>query len=57
MSAIWARGTGVACAGWDNRRIAEKLNISEGTVKNHVMSIYTKLGVRSRAEAVAWAWK
>lgn len=43
--------------GWDNQRIAKDLVISEGTVKNHVTSIYTKLGVRSRADAVAWAWK
>jgi len=43
--------------GWSNQRIAEDLSISEGTVKNHVMNIYTKLGVHSRAEAVAWAWQ
>ncbi|MDY7079472.1 MAG: response regulator transcription factor [Chloroflexota bacterium] len=43
--------------GWDNARIAEKLCISEGTVKKHVTSIYAKLHVRSRAEAVAWAWE
>lgn len=43
--------------GWDNQRIAKDLHISEGTVKNHVTSIYTKLDVRTRAEAVAWAWR
>lgn len=43
--------------GWDNGRIAAELVISEGTVKNHVTSIYGKLGVHSRAEAVAWAWQ
>lgn len=43
--------------GWDNRRIAEELEICEGTAKNHVTSIYTRLGVCSRAEAVAWAWE
>jgi DNA-binding NarL/FixJ family response regulator len=43
--------------GWSNQRIAEDLSISEGTVKNHVTNIYTKLGVHSRAEAVAWAWQ
>ena len=43
--------------GWDNARIAEELVISEGTVKNHVTSIYAKLNVHSRAEAVAWAWE
>ncbi len=43
--------------GWDNARIAESLYIVEGTVKNHVSTIYAKLNVSSRAEAVAWAWQ
>ena len=43
--------------GWGNKRIAEELVISEGTVKNHVTSIYARLNVHSRAEAVAWAWE
>ncbi len=43
--------------GLDNGAIAEGLFISESTVKNHVTNIYAKLGVRSRAEAVAWAWR
>ncbi len=42
---------------WDNARIAEELGIAAGTVKNHVTSIYVKSNVRSRAEAVAWAWE
>jgi two-component system response regulator DegU len=43
--------------GHDNQKIAEALSISEGTVKNHVSNIYDKIGVNSRAEAVAWAWQ
>ena len=43
--------------GWSNREIAKELFITEGTVKNHVANIYTKLGVHSRAEVVAWAWQ
>ncbi len=43
--------------GRDNEQIATQLSITEGTVKNHVTSLYTKLDVNSRAEAVAWAWK
>jgi len=43
--------------GWSNREIAKELSISEGTVKNHVTNIYTKLEMHSRAEAVAWAWQ
>jgi DNA-binding NarL/FixJ family response regulator len=41
--------------GWDNGRIAERLKISEKTVRNHVSFIMSKLGVASRAEAVARA--
>lgn len=43
--------------GYDNPRIAGALDICEGTVKNHVTNIYDKLRVRTRAEAVAWAWQ
>ena len=43
--------------GRDNVRIADALCIAAGTVKNHVISIYAKLNVSSRAEAVAWAWQ
>lgn len=43
--------------GLDNRQIAQQLQISEGTVKNHVSSIYTKLDVNSRSAAAAWAWQ
>ena len=38
--------------GLSNRDIAESLNISENTVKNHVRSILEKLPAKSRMEAV-----
>jgi DNA-binding NarL/FixJ family response regulator len=40
-----------------NAQIAEKLFLSEGTVKNHISNIYSKLAVSSRLEAAAWARK
>ncbi len=43
--------------GLTNPDIGEMIFISEGTVKNHVSHIYEKLGFRTRAEAVAWAWE
>ena len=41
--------------GSDNSKIANRLKISEKTVRNHVSLIFGKLGVNSRAEAVARA--
>lgn len=43
--------------GYANVQIAETLSAAEGTIKNHVVNIYQKLGLHSRAEAVAWAWE
>jgi len=39
-------------SGATNREIAERLYLSPHTVKEHTSSIYRKLGVRNRAEAV-----
>jgi DNA-binding NarL/FixJ family response regulator len=41
--------------GWRNREIAEHLNITEQTVKNHLRSIYDKVGVSDRLELVLYA--
>ncbi len=41
--------------GLTNRRIAERLRVSEHTIKFHVTAILGKLGARTRAEAVARA--
>lgn len=41
--------------GLNNRAIAERLFISENTVKNHVRNIHEKLGVHTRMEAVVRA--
>lgn len=40
---------------YSNRRIAEQLFVSEATVKRRLTLLYTKLGARSRTEAVALA--
>jgi len=42
---------GVLATGASNREIANKLFITEGTVKNHVTNILGKLGVRDRTQA------
>ena len=41
--------------GSDNAEIARRLSVSANTVRTHVQSILTKLGVRSRLQAAAFA--
>jgi DNA-binding NarL/FixJ family response regulator len=38
--------------GYSNREIGEALGIAEGTVKNHISHVLSKLGVRDRTRAV-----
>lgn len=46
---------GLLTEGLDGPAIAERLFLSQPTVRNHIQHILTKLGVHSRAEAVALA--
>ena len=46
---------GFLARGFDNHQIAAHLEISEKTVRNHVSSIFAKLGVESRAQAIVIA--
>ena len=41
--------------GWHNREIATHLKISEQTVKNHLRTIYDKVGVSDRLELALYA--
>ena len=47
----------LVAAGKTNRAIATELVISEKTVARHVSNIFAKLGLSSRAEATAYAFK
>lgn len=38
--------------GYSNRQIAQVIHLAEGTVKNHISSILTKMGARDRTNAV-----
>ena len=41
--------------GATNREVAEQLIISEGTVKNHLANLFSRLGLRDRTQAVIYA--
>lgn len=54
------RETEVMCLvaqGLSNRKIAERLILSEGTVKIHVHNIYGKLGINNRVDLTLYAQK
>jgi DNA-binding NarL/FixJ family response regulator len=44
---------GMVVTGLSNQEISSRMFLAESTVKSHLSSAYSKLGVRSRGEAVA----
>jgi DNA-binding NarL/FixJ family response regulator len=53
LSAREKQVLGLVVLGFSNGEIARKLHLSESTVKSHLSSSFSKLGVRSRNEATA----
>jgi PAS domain S-box-containing protein len=45
------------CGGLADKEIARELGLAPNTVRNHVATIYAKLDVHSRGEAIVWAQK
>ncbi|MFE7119218.1 response regulator [Streptomyces sp. NPDC057654] len=46
----------LVAVGRTNQEICQELFLSLSTVKTHLASVQTKLGVRNRVEIAAWAW-
>ncbi|CAI0698966.1 helix-turn-helix transcriptional regulator [Serratia entomophila] len=46
---------GLICEGLPDKKIALRLDLALNTVRNHVATVYSKLGVHSRSEAIVWA--
>jgi PAS domain S-box-containing protein len=46
---------GLICEGLADKEIAGRLKLATNTVRNHVATMYSKLGVHSRTEAIVWA--
>ena len=47
----------IAACGLTNRQIANKVNISEATVRHHLSSVFAKLGVTNRGELIIFAFR
>jgi DNA-binding NarL/FixJ family response regulator len=45
------------CAGFSNKKIGERIQITDQVVKNYLRGIFKKAGVKSRHELVVFAWK
>ncbi|WP_042936119.1 PAS domain S-box protein [Bradyrhizobium lupini] len=43
------------CDGYSDKEMSDRLNLSRHTIRNHIASLYGKIGVNRRTAAVIWA--
>ncbi|MCK1620280.1 response regulator transcription factor [Bradyrhizobium sp. 159] len=46
---------GLICQGKSDLHMSEQLHLSQNTIRNHVASVYRKIGVNRRSAAILWA--
>lgn len=46
---------GLICRGKSDVEMSEALHLSQNTIRNHVASVYRKIGVNRRSAAILWA--
>jgi DNA-binding NarL/FixJ family response regulator len=46
---------GLICEGRSDAQMGAMLNLSQNTVRNHIASLYRKIGVNRRSAAIIWA--
>jgi DNA-binding NarL/FixJ family response regulator len=55
LTAREAEVLGLIAAGFTNREIAERLVVTQATVKTHINHVFAKIGARDRAAAINYA--
>ncbi|MGV8678067.1 response regulator transcription factor, partial [Pseudomonas aeruginosa] len=55
LTALESEVFDLICQGLADKEIAKELGLAPNTVRNHVATIYAKLDVHSRGEAIVWA--
>lgn len=54
LTCIECRLLRYSAQGWENRRIAQELTLSEGTVRNGLCRVFEKLGFENRTQATLY---